>query len=213
MLHNYSTLIFDLDGTISDPSLGIERCINYALVSHGFPKVSNELIAAEIGPPLDETFRKYCPKADQTLISSLIVKYRERYAEVGYSENTIYSGVVESLNELSATGFRMGICTSKRRDFAEKILTLFDVLPFFHFVNGGDVGIKKHEQLAGLLQANEIDLSAVMIGDREVDISAAKANGLKSIGVLWGFGDIKELQGAGADVILGSTNELEQLGI
>jgi phosphoglycolate phosphatase len=90
---------------------------------------------------------------------------------------------------------------------------MFGLLPLLSFVDGGDVGIKKREQLAGLLRAGEIDQSAVMIGDREVDISAAKANRLRSVGVLWGFGDKSELERAGADVILSGTNELQQLSI
>lgn len=213
MFQNVSTLIFDLDGTISDPSLGIGRCINYALEAHGFPEVTPEQVSAEIGPPLDETFRKFCPDSDPVVISSLITKYRERYAKIGYSENQLYSGIVESLQALSASGIRMGICTSKRKDFAEKILALFGVLSYFHFVDGGDVGIKKHEQLSGLLQTGKIDRSAVMIGDREIDISSAKANGLRSVGVLWGFGDMNELSEAGADAILNDPNELSKVSV
>jgi phosphoglycolate phosphatase len=212
-LQNISTLIFDLDGTISDPSLGISRCINYALRCHGFPEVAEELVASEIGPPLDETFSKFNPGADQSVIARLISKYRERYAEVGYSENELYPGVQEALRGLTDRGVRLGVCTSKRKDFAEKILLLFGLISHFSFVDGGDVGIKKQEQLSGLMQSNTIDRSAIMIGDREVDISAAKANGLRSVGVLWGFGDINELSRAGADVIFSSPNELGQLGI
>jgi phosphoglycolate phosphatase len=213
MLQNVSTLIFDLDGTISDPSLGIGRCLNYALQAHGFPEVSVEQVATAIGLQLDEALCKFCPDADQATRSSLVAKYRERYAEVGYSENAIYPGVPESLKELSAAGMPMGVCTSKRRDFAEKILAMFGVLSHFRFVDGGDIGIKKREQLAGLLQSTAIDHAAVMIGDREVDISSAKANGLRSVGVLWGFGSQAELSEASADVILSSTIELGQLGI
>ncbi len=213
MLQNVSTLIFDLDGTISDPSLGIYRCINYAFRSHDFPEVSPELVAAEIGPPLNETFQKFVPQADQSVISSLISKYRERYAEIGYSENEIYPGVPEAIRELKRRGVRLGVCTSKRRDFAENILSMFGLLPNFIFVDGGDVGIKKREQLSVLLHVNAIDRSAVMIGDREVDISSAKDNGLRSVGVLWGFGNMNELSGAGADAILRNTRELGQLGI
>lgn len=212
-MQNVNTLIFDLDGTISDPSLGICKCVNYALRSHGFLEVLEGAVVAEIGPPIDETFSKFQPQADQEVIARLISKYRERYAEVGYSENEIYPRVAEAFQALSERGVRMGVCTSKRKDFAEKILSLFGLLPLLSFVDGGDVGIKKREQLAGLLLAGEIDQSAVMIGDRAVDISAAKANGLRSVGVLWGFGDKSELERAGADVILSGTNELRQLGI
>lgn len=212
-MRNVSTLIFDLDGTISDPSLGIGRCINFALEAHGFAAVSHAQIAAAIGPPLDETFGKFCVEANAAVVSSLVAKYRERYAEVGYSENTIYPGVKDALTELSSAGIPLAVCTSKRKDFAEQILAMFGLLSHFRFVDGSDIGVKKRQQLKGLLQAGAIDGSAVMIGDREVDISAAKANHLRSVGVLWGFGSEAELIGAGADVILSSTNDLGQFGI
>jgi len=210
-MQNISSLIFDLDGTISDPSLGISRSINHALVTHGFREISPEEVASEIGPPLDGTFRKFCPESDPAVIARLIATYRERYAEIGYSENQIYPGIAESLQALSAKGIRMGVCTSKRKDFAEKILNLFGVLSYFTFVNGGDIGVQKRDQLSGLLRTGEIDHLAVMIGDRDVDISSAKVNGLRSIGVLWGFGDLAELSEAGAEVILGGTDELWKL--
>jgi phosphoglycolate phosphatase len=184
MLQNVSTLIFDLDGTISDPSLGIWRCLNYALQAHGFPEVSVEQVAAAIGSQLDEALGTFCPDAEHATRASLVVTYRERYAEVGYTENMMYPGVPESLKELSAGGVPMGVCTSERKDFAEKILAMFGVLSHFRFVDGGDIGIKKRAQLAGLLQATAIDHAAVMIGDRAVDIASAKANGLRSVGVL-----------------------------
>lgn len=174
---------------------------------HGYPEVAAELITAEIGPPLDEIFIKYLPEVEPTVITSLISTYRERYAEVGYSENELYPGVSNALRDLTDRGVRLGVCTSKRKDFAEKILSLFGLIPHFSFIDGGDIGIKKREQLAGLIQSGTIDQSAIMIGDREVDISAAKANGLRSIGVLWGFGDINELSRAGADIILSDPNK------
>ena len=212
VVKNIGTLIFDLDGTISDPSMGILRCVNYAFKAHGLPEVSMEQLAPEIGTLLDEAFRRYCPQADEALIPGLIAKYRERYAEVGYSENTIYPGAAESLAELSRRAVPMGICTSKRKDFAEKILEMFGILPFFQFVDGGDIGIRKQKQLAGLLEAKTIDSAAVMLGDRAGDILSAKANGLRSVGVLWGFGDLAELQDAGADLMLRDTNEIGRLG-
>jgi phosphoglycolate phosphatase len=213
MFQDFSTLIFDLDGTISDPSLGIGRCFNYALTAHGFGEVSKAQVAATIGPPLDEAFADFCPEADKAVIASLVRKYRERYADIGYSENQIYPDMVEVLRALSVSGVPMGVCTSKREDFAEKILAMFQVLPYFQFVDGGDVGIRKLDQLEGLLKRNCIDMAAIMIGDRAVDISAAKANGLRSIGVLWGFGDLTELEAAGADAILTNPFDLRRLGL
>jgi len=213
LLLNVRALIFDLDGTLSDPSLGIERSLNHSLAAHGYPEIPAEQVATVIGPPLDEVFVRFSPEADQAVISSLVASYRERYVDVGYAENSIYPGVADTLQELSSAGVRMGVCTSKRKDIAEKILALFELSAHFHFVSGGDVGIKKREQLADLLQTTDIDHSAIMIGDRAVDIASAKHNGLRSAGVLWGFGDLDELESAGADVILKTTSELLKLGL
>lgn len=192
-MQNVTTLIFDLDGTISDPSTGIHRCMNHALRFYGFPEVSKQTAAATIGPPLDEAFSRFQPDADQSVIANLVKKYRERHSEIEYAENQIYPGIEATLRTLSHRGVRMGVCTSKRVDFAEKILSMFGLLTLFGFVNGGEIRIKKKDQLAGLLGSGEIDHRAIMIGDREVDVSLAKASGLASVGVLWGFGDKQEL--------------------
>lgn len=211
MLENISTLVFDLDGTISDPSLGITRCFNYAFEAHGLNTLAPEVIAAEIGPPLDEAFKKFEPGLDQAAINVLVASYRERYAEVGFAENELYPGIAGMIAQLYRSGRRLGVCTSKRRDFAEKILALFDLSDYFQFVSGGDVGIKKSEQLAELLAQGQIDEGAVMIGDRSVDILAARANRLRSAGVLWGFGSPEEISGAEPTITLTEVDELEKL--
>jgi len=189
-------LIFDLDGTLTDPRLGIIRSINHALRAHDLPSVSDRSIVAEIGPPLDEMFHKFVPFGSAEVIDSLIDSYRERYASVGFAENTVYPEIPYAIAELAGAGWRLGVCTSKRRDFAEKVLSHFGLLDHFAFVDGGDIGITKDAQLAQLLTREIIGADAVMIGDRAVDISAAHANGLTSIGVLWGFGGVEEIAAA-----------------
>ncbi len=211
MLGNISTLVFDLDGTISDSRLGISRCLDHALAAHGFPEMSPEWVAGQIGPPLDEIFANARPEADEKLITSLIAKYHERYAEVGYSENACYPGIADTLRALHARGMRLGVCTSKPERFAKPILALFDLLPLFEFVDGGDAGIKKRAQLAGLLASGSIDTKAVMIGDRAVDIQAAQLNGLRAVGVLWGFGSIEELSLTNPDAMLEEVCDLAGL--
>ncbi|MGB5438677.1 MAG: HAD hydrolase-like protein [Gammaproteobacteria bacterium] len=208
-----TALVFDLDGTLSDPSLGICRCFNFALEECGYGGVPDELVAAEIGPPLDETFYKLAPHASKSDVQLLITKYRERYAEVGFSENELYLGIPEAIDHLTSAGLKLGVCTSKRRDFAEKILAMFGLLPSFEFVDGGDVGIKKSQQLSSLVVAGLIDQGAVMIGDRNIDILAARSNGLRSIGVLWGFGSSCEIAGVAPDYMVGEIGELVQLVI
>ena len=123
-------LIFDLDGTLTDPALGFVRSVNFSLESHGISPVE----------------------------------------EVGFSENILYDGILDVLVTLQGLGFRLGVCTSKRVDFAERILTLFDIRQYFEFVNGAEVGIKKRSQLKELMDQSLIDTRSIMIGDRHVDI-------------------------------------------
>ncbi len=208
-----TTLVLDLDGTISDPSLGITRCFNHALQSHGFPAVSDSIIAKEIGPPLDETFLKLAPGINASDVDPLVSSYRERYSDIGYSENTLYPDIPLALDQLRSSGLSLGVCTSKRRDFAERILSLFELMKYFSFVDGGDIGVTKGSQLAGLINSGVIDNQAIMVGDRSVDIKSAQENGLRSIGVLWGFGDYAELSEALPSCILEKVEELPNIVI
>ena len=213
MKFDCTNLVLDLDGTISDPSLGITRCFNHALKSHGFSTLSDSAIVKEIGPPLDETFLKLAPDISATHVTLLVSTYRERYSDIGYSENTVYPEIPLVLEQLKNSDLRLGVCTSKRRDFAEKILSLFGLNEYFDFINGGDIGITKESQLAGLVDSGVIDNRAIMVGDRAVDIESAQKNGLRSIGVLWGFGDYKELSEASPSCILEKVTELPNVVI
>lgn len=205
-----STLVFDLDGTLSDPAEGIGRSLNYALMAHGFEPILKSAVSQYIGPPLDHTFESITGASGE-LIQKLVAKYRERYADIGFSENTLYPGIPEAIASLAANGCILGVCTSKRADFAERILEMFGLRAYFVFVDGGDIGIQKAQQLRSLLISKTIDLNATMIGDRSVDVMAAKSNKLRSVGVLWGHGTLAELTEAGADTILASVAEVPLL--
>jgi phosphoglycolate phosphatase len=204
-------LIFDLDGTISDPMVGIGRSISYALGAFGYPEIGEEEVCQHIGHPLDATFRRIAPGASAATILGMVAKYRERYGEVGYAENLVYPGIPEALQHLASHGVQMGICTSKRVDFTERILTLFQLRSYFAFVSAGDIGVRKDEQLRTLIEQSTVSHGAAMIGDRAVDVTAARANGLRSIGVLWGYGSREELMGAVPDQLLESPMELKGL--
>jgi phosphoglycolate phosphatase len=204
-------LVFDLDGTISDPVTGICRCLNYSLTAFGFPEVTEHEVSRFIGPPLDFTFRQITGVSSDELIREMIAKYRERYGRIGYAENMLYPGISEIVRDLATQEIQLGVCTSKRADFAEKILELFDLRDCFLFVSGGDTGIQKEDQLRRLVQETVIDRTAVMIGDRAVDILAARANGLSSVGVLWGYGSMNELREAGPEKILELPEQLADL--
>lgn len=210
MSRGFSTLVFDLDGTLSDPSVGIARCLNHALGTHGFPIVPDVFLAAEIGPPLDEIFGRLVPADAVDAIPALVATYRERYASVGFSENEVYPEIPAALERLAAVA-RLGVCTSKLASYSVKILELFGIREHFSFIDGGDIGVKKSQQLDGLLSRGEIDGEAVMIGDRSVDIEAAHANGLRSIGVLWGFGSAEEIASARPTHVAATVGELVRL--
>ena len=200
-------LIFDLDGTISDPKMGITRSINYSLKCHGFPEREEQELVKYIGPPLDNTFKELASGSDQALTESLVEKYRERYSEVGYSENTLYGGIVDCLESL-AKRYPLAVCTSKRVDFASMILALFKISHLFQVVNGGDIGITKSQQLSELLSKGIVGENSIMIGDRNVDLISARANHLRSIGVLWGYGDYEELHLENPYAILDNPKQL-----
>lgn len=204
-------LIFDLDGTISDPTVGIGRSINYALATFGHPAVNEHEVSQCIGPPLDAAFRQLARDASDDAILGMVAKFRERYEEVGYAENVVYAGIPEALEHLASHGVPMGVCTSKRVDFAERILTLFQLRTYFMFVSGGDIGVRKDDQLRLLLEQGAAGHCSTMIGDRATDVTAARANGLRSVGVLWGHGSKQELLGAAPDRLLEFPFELRDL--
>jgi phosphoglycolate phosphatase len=204
-------LIFDLDGTLSDPAVGILRSLNYALASFGYPEVSVPEISAYIGPPIDVTFRSLIPHASHEHILALVTMFRERYSDIGYAENELYPGIPSALAALASSGASLGVCTAKRVDIAEKVLWMFGLREHFRFVCGGDVGIAKTDQLARLLRDGTVGPGSTMIGDRAVDVLAAKQNSLQSIGVLWGHGSHGELIDAGADRLMSRPADLQEL--
>jgi len=201
-------LVFDLDGTISDPVAGIGRSINHALERCGYPTIAEHEVSAFVGPPLDRTFRSIVGPVTDARIVELVARYRERYADVGFSENVLYPGIAEALQRLDEAGVALGVCTSKPAGFAERILRLFDIRDHFRFISGGDIGIAKVDQLASLLAEGRVAPSSTMIGDRAIDVMAAKANGMVSVGVLWGHGSRAELQAAAPDFLLESPFQL-----
>ena len=205
-------VMFDLDGTLSDPLVGIGRSINYALSSLGYEPLELAQLAVHVGPPLDHAFRAVTGEQSPARAQAFVAKYRERYAEVGYSENVLYPGIREALADLRETGLFLGVCTSKRVDFAEQILEMFGLRSLFRFVSGGEIGTEKWQQIESLLRQGFIDTSTVMVGDRSIDLVAAHRNGLSAAGVLWGFGSRNELELERPRYLLSSPNELQVLG-
>lgn len=210
MIFNY--LVFDLDGTLSDPKEGITKSINYALIKHGYEVQCVDMLAPlVIGPPLDESFRALTKVTDSAHIGSLVTSYRERYADLGYRENILYDGIDEALGALKDRGIKMGVCTSKPERFARPILEMFGLINYFDFVSGGDVGVKKGAQLRMLLEQKAIAHNSLMIGDRAVDMIAARENDLFCAGVLWGYGSHTELSEHKPEYLLNRVDEFKIL--
>ena len=191
---SYHSLIFDLDGTLTDPLTGILRCMNYALSSHNHQIKSEQEIKPYIGPPLEVALSELSGSTDEAHIKELIATYRERYGELGYSENVVYDGIFELLDTLQGQGFRMGVCTSKFEKYAIKVLEEFKLDTYFSFVSGsGAYGTAKSDQLRDLLDTKTVLDSSLMIGDRYIDLTSAHKVGLRTAGVLWGYGSKEEL--------------------
>ncbi len=204
-------LLFDLDGTLSDPLRGIARSINYALAAFGYSTAPEAELARFIGPPLDKTIALLTKTDSTDHIRELVAKFRERFGEKGYKENTLYPAIPKVLERLKNRDIPMAVCTSKRGDFAQKIITMFDLDPYFDFVSGGDIGISKVQQIKGLLDQGRISGDSIMIGDRDVDIIAAHENGLNACGVLWGYGSREELEKENPEHLFVRPAELKHL--
>lgn len=138
--------------------------------------------------------------------------YRERYGDVGYAENTLYEGIPQALAALAEAGLPLGLCTSKRRDFALMILALFKLDHHFALVDGGEIGVHKWQQIAALRAAGRVGEESLMVGDRAVDLVAAHRNGLHGAGVLWGHGSREELQAESPRYLLEAPGQLAQWG-
>ena len=195
----YQTVLFYLDGTLTDPGLGITNSILYALKKMGYPTPPRQSLYRFIGPPLLESFALLCG-ADKAVEATHC--YREYFAVEGKFENQVYEGVPALLQKLKAQGLRLAVATSKPEEFSIEIVEHFGLAPYFDFVAGSAMDgsrSKKGEVIAYALERGKIDPAAtVMVGDREHDVIGAKENGLPCFGVLYGYGNEDELLHAGA---------------
>lgn len=212
MSTNFEYILFDLDGTITDSGEGITKSVEYALRSFGILVEDIDGLRKFIGPPLKDSFKKYYDFDDEKAEMGLL-KYREYYAVKGIYENSLYDGVVELLTTLKENNKTIILATSKPEVYAKQILEYFKVDEYFSVIAGADfeeTRVKKGDVIKYALEkANISDLSKViMIGDREHDIIGAKENNIKSVGVLYGYGDVIELTQARADYTAKDTNEL-----
>ncbi len=205
-------LLFDLDGTLTDPRPGIVGCLRFALDRLGVSCPSDDVLATYIGPALRGTFATLLNTSDAERIQEALRLYRQRFTETGLYENKVYAGVPAMLDTVGHLAGAVYVATSKPRVYAERIVSYFRLGHHFRKVYGAELDGRwddKAELLANLLATEGVEASAsVMVGDRAVDIMAAKANGVRSIGVLWGYGSEVELTDAGADMLCQTPSEL-----
>jgi phosphoglycolate phosphatase len=211
----YSIVFFDLDGTLTDPTEGITRSVQYALARLGVDEPDRTRLRPFIGPPLHQSFIRFYG-FDEGQSWRAVEAYREYFARQGMYENLLFSGVPELLAELRAAGRTLYVVTSKPTHFAVPIVAHFGLTDFFARVIGSELDLTNTDKptlvrLARALHPDEPDDAFVMIGDREHDIIGAQANGLDSVGVTYGAGDEAEIAAVGPTHIAHSVAELATL--
>ena len=209
----WETILFDLDGTVTDPKEGITKAVATALAHFGI-QADPDSLTAFIGPPLDESFREFYGFTEEQCQQG-IVKFREYFSRQGWAENVPYPGMAELLGELKAAGKKLIIATSKPEEFAVRILEHIGMAEYFHLICGAPMhdqqGARKAAVIREALRRGGVeDISAaVMVGDRRHDVAGAHEVGLPCIGVLYGYGDRAEHEAAGAEVIAEDLEELK----
>lgn len=205
-------VLLDLDGTLSDSRPGIAACFRHMLVELGHdPAAAGDLTWA-VGPPIAVSIGTLLSRYGDDRVDLGLKTYRARYDDVGIYECTAYPGVPEMLGGLTDAGLTLCVATSKRRDFAERVVDYLGFRRFLPRVYGALPGgglDDKADLLAEILRVEGYAAgSTTMVGDRFHDIHAAQANGLHSVGVLWGYGGQAELSAAGADVVVAAPPEV-----
>ena len=212
VLFMYKTILFDLDGTLTDPAEGITNSVAYALRKYGIEPPERRELYCFIGPPLADSFRKYYGFSEDEGQKAVEV-FREYFRDRGIFENVVYEGIKDLLSDLKKAGKTVVLATSKPEIFAKQILERFDLIKYFDIVAGAtfdESRVKKDDVIAyALEQLADADRSSmVMVGDREHDVKGAAVHGISCIGVLYGYGDREELENAGAKIIVQTVNEL-----
>ena len=206
------TILFDLDGTLTDSGEGIINCAILALEHFGLPIPSREDMRVFVGPPLHDSFIRHGVPADKA--EEAIAVYRSRYIPIGKYENTPYPGIRNMLEILKEHGHKLFVATSKPEGMSVDILKHFDLAKYFDGICGASMDTSrstKEAVIAYLLEQNGSAENMVMVGDTVFDITGAAVHGIPAIGVSWGYGNVEDMESAGAVAIARSTEELLQL--
>ncbi len=207
------TILFDLDGTLTDSREGILSSIQYALSEFGINE-EKENLGMFLGPPAHLAFQEFYDFSEEKAFEITNV-FRKRYAEKGIYENYLYDGITELLKKLYSKGKKLCVATSKPQIYTEKILAHFDIGKYFDIVVGSDLEgkfYKKSDIIAKTIELIRCDKNdCIMVGDRKYDIIGAKENGIKSMAVLYGYGNMEEFVSSGADYIALNVEEIYKL--
>lgn len=211
----YKYILFDLDGTLTDPRVGITKSVQYALEKTGIKGVALRELERFIGPPLKESFMEFYSYDEQTVITA-IKYYREYFQEQGIFENEVYQGIADLLDQLTEQDTINVVATSKPTVFAERIIEHFGLKKYFHSIVGSNLDgtrSSKAEIISYIIAKLNINTmeDMVMIGDRKHDVIGAQWNNIDSIGVSYGYGTIEELRSVNPTFIVDSISELSKL--
>ena len=203
------TILFDLDGTLTDSGEGIIKSAAMVLEKYGLPVPSFEEMRVFVGPPLHETFHKFGVPKDKC--DDAVELYRTRYCTVGKFENVPYPGIRELLETLKGQGHQLFVATSKPEGMSIEILEHFDLAKYFDLICGATLDrsrLEKSDVIAYLLQQAGDKNNAIMVGDTVFDVVGAAAHGIPTIGVAWGYGKVEDMKKAGASAIAETPEQL-----
>ena len=205
-------LLFDLDGTLTDPREGIVRSLEYAFNKLGVPLPPDVPLTSLIGPPLHEALANLLGTTERARIEEAVLAYRERYGDVGLFENSVYPGIPDALATLRDRGHELRVATSKAVIYARRVLAHFDLDRFFEAVHGAEFDGRRSNKGELIRYTLTIDGlppdDVVMIGDRKHDLEGARSAGVRGVGVLWGFGGRAELAACAPVALVASVAEL-----
>lgn len=211
------TVLLDLDGTLSDSKPGITGCFRHMLAELGHDPAAAGDLSWAVGPPIATSIGRLLKGYGDDRVDKGLSIYRAHYSSVAIYDCTVFPGVVAMLDALRDAGAPMFIATSKRRDFAERVMEHLGLTAYVGRIYGAEPGgglDEKHDLLTHILKTEALDPArTIMVGDRLHDIHAAKANALRSIGVLWGYGGAEELTEAGADHLADAPAQVVALAI
>ena len=208
----YSYIFFDLDGTLNESGLGIKKGFHYAMEALNNPIEADEELDFVVGPPLEYSFRRLGVPEDR--IKEAVTTYREYYNSKGWLEGTPYPGIKETLQTLRESGLRLAVATSKPEEISGRILEHFGMTEYFDFIAGTVPGVEKRSDKASVIEyalsriPGVLPRQVLMVGDRHHDIEGAAANGLDSLGVLYGYGSAEELKAAGATYLASKPEDI-----